>query len=240
MSTQNVRMNTTIKAEEDLYTSAFQYHAIALVDGLLANNGEEASGILLNKPKSGEFLTLGYAGEMKFAAGGAISKGDKVTVTTSGWFTTADSNDPVLGEAKAAVTSGSLGTGLFNFPVGTDKASMIVASFTPAVDMIAGTAIHLDADMLQADVSQEADAVAIAAATSGTAQNFGVFGIMDVRIDPAQVCSLGDSLMVTTSGYFTPADSGYWASAKAYANIGSDATGSALFLGGHLSYVSSM
>jgi len=238
MATSNVRMNTTIQAAEAL--TSYQYHAIALDDGCLANNGEEASGILLNKPASGEFITLGYIGEMKFKAGAAVSKGDKVTVTTSGWFITADSNDPILGEAKAAVTSGSIGTGIFSFPTGTDKASMMIASFTPKQDFIAGTAIHLDADMLQADTSQEADAVAIAAATSGTAANFGVFGVMNVRIDPAQVCSLGDSLMVTTSGYFTPADSGYWASAKALANIGSDATGAALFLGGHLSYISSM
>jgi len=238
MTTQNVRFNTTIQALEDLSTSAFQYHAIALDDGLLANNGEEASGILLNKPKSGEFLTLGYVGEMKFAAGLAISKGAKLTVTTSGWFTTADSNDPILGEAKAAVTSGSLGTGLFNFPTGTDKANAFYASFTPLADMLAGTAICLDADMLQADTGEEADAVAIGAATSGTAANFGVAGIMAVKMDPSLCCSMGDALTVTTSGYFTLADSGYYQVGRALANIGSNSTGNALFLGGTFGYLS--
>lgn len=238
MATSNVRMNTTIQAGEDL--NSYQYHAIALDDGLLANNAEEASGILLNKPESGEFMTLGYIGELKFRAGQAVSKGDKVTVTTSGWLITADSNDPVVGEAKAAVTSGSIGTGIFNFPTGTDKATMMIASFTPKADMIAGTALHVDPDMVQADVGQEADAVALGAATSGTAQNFGVFGVMNVRIDPAQVCSAGDPLTVTTSGYFIPTDSGYIAVAKAFANIGSDAQGQALFLGGNLSYITSM
>jgi len=237
MATQNVRLNTTIKAEEDL--SSLQYHAIALVDGFLANNGEEASGILLNKPKSGEFLALGYVGELKFCSGAAISKGDKVTVTTSGWFTTADSNDPILGEAKAAVTSGSVGTGLFNFPTGTDKAGMFIDSITPKVDLIAGTAIALD-DLVQADHGEEADAVAIGAATSGTAQNFGLAGIMNLRCDPAKVCSLGDALTVTTSGYFIPCDSGYISVGRAFANIGSDAVGKALFLGGTFGFVSSM
>lgn len=230
MSTQNVRLSTTLQAAEDL--SSLQYHAIALDDGKLANNGEEASGILLNKPKSGEHISLGYVGELKFRAGAAISKGDKLVVTTSGWFTTADSDDPVLGEAKAAVTSGSVGTGLFNFPTGTDKSTMWVASFTPKVDMIAGTAICLDAEMLQADNGEEADAVALGAATSGTAQNFAVGGVVDVKCDPAKVCSMGDALTVTTSGYFIPCDSGYYQVGRALANIGSNSTGKALFLGG--------
>ena len=232
-----MRLNTTIKAEEDLNTSAFQYHAIALADGLLANNGEEASGILLNKPKSGEFLTLGYQGEMKFAAGGAVAKGDKVTIATSGWFTTADSNDPILGEAKAAVTSGSVGTGLFNFPTGTDKASMFIDSITPHDDLIAGVAMSLD-DFECADNGEEADVVALGAAVSGTAQNFGVAGVMNVRCDPAKVCSYGDSITVITSGYFIPCDSGYYQVGRALANIGSNATGKALFLGGTFGYLS--
>lgn len=238
MSTQNVRFNTTIKAEEDLNTSAFQYHAIALVDGLLANTGEEASGILLNKPKSGEFLTLGYQGEMKFAAGLAISKGAKVTVTTSGWFTTADSNDPIVGEAKAAVTSGSLGTGLFNFPSGTDKGNAWIEQFTPKAAVLAGTAICLDPDMLQANNGEEADAVAIGAAASGYASNFGVAGILSVKCDPALVCSLGNALTVTTSGYFIPCDSGYYQVGRALENIGSNAAGKALFTGGTAGYLS--
>jgi len=237
MATQNVRFNTTIEATEDLNTSAFQYHAIALDDGKLANNGEEASGILLNKPKSGEFMALGYVGEMKFAAGLAISKGDKLVVTTSGWFTTADSNDPILGEAKAAVTSGSVGTGLFNFPTGTDKAGMFIESFTPQDDLIAGVAMALD-DFTVADNGEEADVVALGAAVSGTAQNFGVGGVMNVRCDPAKVCSYGDGLTVTTSGYFIPVDSGYYQVGKALANIGSNTTGKALFLGGTFGYLS--
>jgi len=236
MATQNQYMSTTIAAAEDL--SSLQYHAIALDDGKLANSGEEASGILLNKPKSGEFITLGYIGEIKFKAGAAISKGDKLTVTTSGWFITADSNDPTLGEAKAAVTSGSNGTGLFTFPGGTDKASILIASFTPKVDMLAGIALALDADMLQADNGEEADAVALGAAVSGTAQNFGVAGIMNVRCDPALVCSLGNAITVTTSGYFIPCDSGYYQVGRALANIGSNAVGQALFMGGTFGYLS--
>ncbi|HPA76877.1 MAG TPA: hypothetical protein PK888_13795, partial [Deltaproteobacteria bacterium] len=119
MATENKVLITTLTAGEDLYADGYRYHAIALNDGKLAVNGEEASGILLNKPKSGEHLELGYGGEMIFAAGQALTAGDKVTVTTSGWFMKADSLDPgdiIVGEVKANVTSGSLGTGIFWFP----------------------------------------------------------------------------------------------------------------------------
>lgn len=126
MASENRRFETTLTAGENLNTSAFEYHAIALDDAKLGNNGREAAGILLNKPKSGEALTLGYFGEMKFAAGLGLSAGNKLTVATSGWFTKAASGDWVCGRCKSAVTSGSLGTGYFNFPTAfcaTDSAS---------------------------------------------------------------------------------------------------------------------
>ncbi len=115
MATENRHFETTIGAGEDLNSAGHRYHAIALDDGKLAANGREAAGILLNKPRSGEALALGYFGEMKFAAGLGLSAGNKLTVATSGWFTKAASGDWVCGRVKATVTSGSLGTGLFNF-----------------------------------------------------------------------------------------------------------------------------
>ena len=227
MATEGKRFETTFEAGEDL-NSGCQYHAIAIDDGKLANSGEEASGILLNKPESGEFGTLGYMGEMKFAAGAAVAKGAKLTVATSGWFTTADSNDPVLGEAKAAVTSGSTGTGLFEFPTGTDKAAYMPHQITPADTTIAGVAIALD-DNKVANNGGEAHTVAVSAMTSGTAGNVAAFGVVPVRMDPAECCSAGDGLTVITSGYFSIAGSGDYVCARALANIGSNATGSALF-----------
>lgn len=115
MATENVRMLASITAGEDLNTSGHRYHAIALDDGKLAVNGLEAGGILVNKPKTGDGLTLGYIGEMKYAAGAAISKGARLTVATSGWFTTCASGSYFVGRSKVAVSSGSMGTGLFNF-----------------------------------------------------------------------------------------------------------------------------
>ena len=114
MATENVRVVSTILAGEDLNSNQI-YCAIALDDGQIANNGGEASGILLSKPKNTEGLTLGVAGEMKFRAGDAITAGKGLTVATSGYFTMGGSGDYLIGRSKVAVTSGSLGTGFFDF-----------------------------------------------------------------------------------------------------------------------------
>ena len=103
----------TIQAKEDMETE--QYQAVALDDGKVANDGSEAIGILQNKPLTNEFASIGYQGIMKFRAGGAVAAAARMTVTTSGYFVTAGSGYYIVGRALAAVTSGSIGTGLFNF-----------------------------------------------------------------------------------------------------------------------------
>jgi len=103
----------TIVALEALDTH--QYQAVALDDGKVANNGSEAIGILLNKPKINEHATLAYKGISKFRAGGAITKGKRMTVATSGYFTTAGSGYYTVGRALETVTSGSIGVGAFDF-----------------------------------------------------------------------------------------------------------------------------
>lgn len=113
MATENIILKTSFQVLED--QSTLQYQAITLADGLVANNGGEATGILLNKPKSGEFAQVGVIGEMKFRAGIGISASKAITVTTSGYCTAAGSGDYIVGSAKLAVTSGSIGTGLFDF-----------------------------------------------------------------------------------------------------------------------------
>ena len=115
MATEGRYLETTIEAKEDLDTDGHMYQAIALDDGKVANSGGEAGGIIQSKPKSGEHAKVGFLGEMKFRAGGAVTAGKGVTVATSGYFTAAGSGDYIVGRAKAAVTSGSIGTGLFDF-----------------------------------------------------------------------------------------------------------------------------
>lgn len=108
----------TVSAGADMNTEAFQFHAIALDDGLVAANGGEAGGILQNKPKSGEFATLYYLGESEYRAGAAVVKGARLAVAASGWISTVASGGFSVGRALAAVASGGVGRGVFNFANG--------------------------------------------------------------------------------------------------------------------------
>lgn len=116
MAVENQQVNLTFKAGEDLNTDGHQYKAIALNDGKLANDGQEASGILKNKPATGEAGNYALSGNIKYVAGGAVAAGVQMTVTTSGFITTAASGDWKVGlNGINAVTSGSVGNGNFDF-----------------------------------------------------------------------------------------------------------------------------
>ncbi len=103
----------TIQAGADL--SAAQHFAV-VVAGTIAADSLTAVGLIQNKPDaSGKQTTVGYSGLMKGNAGAAITKGNKVMVTTSGWLITATSAGNVVGRALLAANSGDLFPGLFNF-----------------------------------------------------------------------------------------------------------------------------
>jgi hypothetical protein len=226
---------TTIQITEDLSADTALYHAIAFNDAKLAANAEEASGILLNSPENTDEATIGIDGEMKFAAGGgSISAGDKLTVANSGWFTTAGSDDGVVGEAKYAVTSGSVGTGIFNFAPGTGgQQNGILFDVTPTDAIGAGFAYAL-ADNKLANNGDEHSGCAPSAISSGVAGQIMVNGIATVQVDPSDCVTIGEKLTVTTSGYYTAGDSGYWIVGMALAAIGSGATGQAYIYGGNV------
>lgn len=115
MAFENFKFSHGIQTQESWVGAT--YFAIALDDGKRANSGDEATGIALGSCDSGHMMETGIFGILKFKAGAGISKGDKLTVTTSGWFKGAGSGDYIVGQAYAAVTSGSVGTGLFDFVV---------------------------------------------------------------------------------------------------------------------------
>jgi len=225
----NMNLVTTIQALETLTTH--QYLAVCLDDGKVANNGEEASGILLGKPANGDFATVGYMGEIDFLAGAAISKGDKVTVTTSGYFVTANSGDhTVIGFSKEAVTSGTIGTGIFSFSNSVRQNAPTNLSVTCALAATTKTAYAL-ADNKNADNGEETNGFTIAALSSGDTGEIVVCGICVATSDPALCTSAGDAITVTTSGYIKPGDSGDYIVGRAIENIGSNSTGNIVFSG---------
>lgn len=114
MATENIILKDTLQATEDM--SSYQYLAVSLDDGKRADAGHEATGILLNKPKTGEMATIGIIGIMKYKAGGAITKGDRLIVQSNGLFYTAGSGYHIVGTARETLSGAdSIGTGLFNF-----------------------------------------------------------------------------------------------------------------------------
>lgn len=104
---------TTVEAGADL--RSLQFYAIALHDGNRAISGDEACGILQNKPNTGEGASVGFIGISKFSAGGAVSQGNKLKVDSNSTFIKAGSGDIIVGRALKTVTSGSIGVGMFNF-----------------------------------------------------------------------------------------------------------------------------
>jgi len=101
-------------AGENLNTSGHEGVAIALNDGKVANQGYEATGVLASKPKSGENGSMIILGVAKARAGVALALGQRVRVTTSGYFVVAASGYGDSGRAMEAITSGSLGPIFFH------------------------------------------------------------------------------------------------------------------------------
>ena len=106
-----------ILAGADLNTgggTGAQYKAVAVGGTIAAANGA-AMGLLQNKPKNGEDATIGYFGHMKGTAGAAITAGNRVKVTTSGYLIAVTSLDVPCGNAVTTAASGATVEGLFNF-----------------------------------------------------------------------------------------------------------------------------
>lgn len=101
-------------AANDYHLDGDQYKAMGL-DGDVAGTVADAAGVMQNKPKSGEEASIAYLGLSKFRAGGAVSKGEELTVASSGFLVAASSGDRTVGRARFAASSGAVGRGVMNF-----------------------------------------------------------------------------------------------------------------------------
>lgn len=104
MSVSGESLKIAITAGADL--SAHQFKIIDVAGTISAANGA-ALGVLINKPKSGEDATIAYSGHMKAYAGGSITRGARLKVTTSGFLIVVASGDGSCGKAMLAANSGS-------------------------------------------------------------------------------------------------------------------------------------
>lgn len=111
-----------VEATEDLSSSVEgvggQYKAIN-IDGTFAQAGDLPIGIQQGKAQNGDDATAGYNGRSRFVAGAAtIAAGARLTVANSGYMVTAGSGDDFVGRNLAAVASGGISEGIFNFAAG--------------------------------------------------------------------------------------------------------------------------
>ena len=92
------------------------HKAVRNITGGIAANGQQACGLLKYGCNSGQHATMGVYGNMKYTAAAAITSADTLlTVTTSGYCKAAGSGDWIIGKCTAAVGSGMVGNGFFNF-----------------------------------------------------------------------------------------------------------------------------
>ena len=122
MAVQNEHTTWTFLTKNDLSDTTRGTGDIAKAvsgqTGDIAANGKVASGILTYCTASGNHdATYGDAGKIKYTAGAAITSADmQLTVAASGYVTTADSGDWIIGRSIGdSVASGALGIGHFNF-----------------------------------------------------------------------------------------------------------------------------
>lgn len=108
----------TSKAGGNLNTEGHVGTAIDISTGNTASTAITAGGILLphSKPKTGEPVSIGYMGCMKFRAGAPVAANAFVTVTTSGYFITKTASGGwAVGKCIEAAASGGIGVGIFDF-----------------------------------------------------------------------------------------------------------------------------
>lgn len=113
MSIENKFESVTIESGAD-YRTVGQHKAVVVAGTIAATAA--AIGLIKSKPADNENLRVGYRGLMKYLAGGAVTAGVNLTVTTSGFLISAGSaSGTTVGKALGTVSSGDLGLGMFDF-----------------------------------------------------------------------------------------------------------------------------
>jgi len=105
---------TTIPVQITGDLSTYKYHVLTL-SGARAYTTANVAGLLRTKSISGDHAAVGIFGNMKYKAGGTVAIGGHLTVSASATLEQATSGDIVFGKALAAVASGDIGEGFFNF-----------------------------------------------------------------------------------------------------------------------------
>jgi len=207
-----------------LVGSGALHKAITASGGIYANDGRNAIGLVKSLQNSGEHVTFGWLGEMKYFANAAVTPGQELAVGTSGYLKPATYGDWVVGRnLEESVVAGGSGRGLFDFSnprVYQDSfgdAGNFVA-FDAAADLSAaatlGKAVKTNSGAVDVGCGG-ANGVLIKGTTSGGTSYAKFAGQANVRA--GGVIAEGTSLKVLNTGMFAAADSGDTAMVRALA-----------------------
>lgn len=181
------------------------YKAINVNSGMIASGGDTAGGLILGPAQSGNHVNFLISGVGKFTANAAISAGDALTITTSGYGKTAVVGEYIVGKALESVTSGSVGTGYFDFtqPVQQHPSDTISVSATGDLSAQAGKVISTTGDI--AANANTALGIMQSNTNSGDSAILRTMGVMTGLA--GGVLGIGDSVTVT-SGWIMVGNSG--------------------------------
>ena len=120
MATYNYQTTWTFTTQNDLSDDTAGTGAVGKVvnydTGDIAADGLAGTGILVAAANSGATGTYADTNKIQYVAAHAISSASlPLTPTTSGYMTIASDGDWAIGRSLAAVTSGSVSDGHFNF-----------------------------------------------------------------------------------------------------------------------------
>jgi len=119
MAYNGPQVTVTIQASEaltDLNAGSGELYKVIDNTGAAGAAAGNSIGILQYGADDGGNVTLAISGVSKFVAGGAVASGASLQQANSGYLVTASSGGIVVGKnLPAAVGSGSVGTGIFNF-----------------------------------------------------------------------------------------------------------------------------
>lgn len=213
MGIQNDFRTWSIKAVSDIDSvvagTGHIYKAVANDAGDIASSGKKAVGILQYAGETNDHVTIGFDGIMKYTASAAINSKDVLlAVTTSGYFKEAVGGEYVVGRALSIVSSGGVGTGMFSF-IAPSVDFAAFEDFTTQADLSAAAALGHAVDFTAGDhaaSANAADGVLVTGAASGGTATAQFQNKVQARAGGA--ITLGQSLTIGTSGWFTAGNSG--------------------------------
>jgi len=217
MAHEIIVQNTSLITAADYSTK--QYYAMKVnASGLaeICGAGENALGILQDKPESGEVGCVMVLGESKAIYGATVAAGANLMTDASGRLITATGTNPVIAVAKdggavneihtiylvTRTSSGANTKMLFSVPIYLNNLATgdVLTTYTPG---FAGTIVKVSAAVIEPTTDVDADAT-INLEIGTTNLTGGVVTLSDANMTP--LGTVVDGTAITAANVFTASD----------------------------------